>query len=258
MASPQTEDGYLRISLELLEQLYASPLSGAEFRVALFIMRKTWGWQKKEDFISISQVQKAAGLSRKGAVENLNKLVTKRLLVVTKRKLPNAINTYQFNKNYDEWLVTKKTLGSYQTVTRVVTKRKLGVEREVVTKRKPTIDTKETKQKIIYDIDWLRNADEADMQSIADVKKVDIRDVKSYMAKAIGWYDEKPNDKARKGRNWRATVMNWLQRDLDNGKIQRKVVYKEPEAMPEISEEERQASLARIAEAKEKLFNRQG
>ena len=139
MANPQKELGHTEIANDVLEKLHSSHLSGSEFMVILFVIRKTWGWNKKEDQISISQVVTKTKLSRKAVCECLNKLVTKRLLLRGKGK----INTLRFNKNYDEWVITKRTLGSYQKVTsQVVTKTTL----EVVTKTTPTINNNKDKK----------------------------------------------------------------------------------------------------------------
>lgn len=56
MASPQTEDGYTAIANEIMEALIAAELSGQEFRIALLVIRKTYGFKKKEDAISLSQM----------------------------------------------------------------------------------------------------------------------------------------------------------------------------------------------------------
>lgn len=136
MASPQKENGFTSIANELMEKLASASLNGSEFRICIFVLRKTWGWKKKDDSISISQIEEGTGLSRKMAVETLNKLVTKRLLVKTKK----YVNTLQFNKNHEEWVVTNRTLGSYESVTRVVTK----TEPKLVTNPKPTKEKKET------------------------------------------------------------------------------------------------------------------
>ena len=129
MASPQKELGHIEIANDIVEKLYSSHLSGSEFMIILFVIRRTWGWNKKEDQISISQVVTETTLARKTICECLNKLVTKRLLF----KREGNVNTLCFNKNYDEWLVTKRTLGSYQKVTI-----------QVVTKTTPKVVTKTT------------------------------------------------------------------------------------------------------------------
>lgn len=135
MANPQLENGYTQIANEVLEKLCEAPLSGGELKVLLCIIRKTWGFHKKTDKISISQLVTKTKLCRKQVCEIANKLVTKKLLLKDGKSL---INEYQFNKNHDEWLVTKRLLGSYGKVTRVVTKTTL----ELVTKTKHTKDSK--------------------------------------------------------------------------------------------------------------------
>ncbi len=143
MASPQAENGHLDLAHELTEQLCRSPLSGSEIRVCLFILRKTWGWHKKSDCISITQIQQGTNLSRPTVCETLNKLVSKRLLF----KSDNGhINSYTFNKDYQQWIVIERQLGGYKAsaskekATRLVSKRQL----KVVSKRQPTKETKET------------------------------------------------------------------------------------------------------------------
>ncbi len=141
MANPQKENGHTDINHEDLEHLYACPLSGGEFRVALCVIRHTWGWKKKKDKMSLTQIVTKTKLARKSVCEILNKLVTKRLLLLDQT---GYINQYEFNKNWEEWLVTDRLLGSYQKVTGVVTKSKLSDERKLVTNSKPTKESNET------------------------------------------------------------------------------------------------------------------
>ncbi len=150
MANPQKELGQIEIANDIVERLYSIPLSGAEYRVLFFILRKTWGWNKKKDRISITQLVTKTTLSRKAVCESLNKLVTKRLLVKEK----GFVNTLQFNKDYDQWLVTERKLGSYQTVTTLVTKRlpKLVTERKPPIYIKDNIDTTTKDNSITTDV----------------------------------------------------------------------------------------------------------
>jgi len=140
VANPQKENGYTAIANEIIERLYSVTLSGSEYRILLCILRKTYGWHKKIDEIYLSQLVTETKLSRKQVCEVINKLVTKRLLVKHKK----STNEYGLNKNYDDWLVTERLLGSYRKVNQVVTKRlpKLVTEMEHTKERKETI-TKE-------------------------------------------------------------------------------------------------------------------
>jgi phage replication O-like protein O len=101
MASPQTENGYTQLANELLEQLCKPGINGSEFRVLLLVIRKTYGFKKKSDRISLTQFQNYTGMKRAQAVETIKSLRDKRILIVVDGK-------FVFNKNYDEWIVGKR------------------------------------------------------------------------------------------------------------------------------------------------------
>jgi phage replication O-like protein O len=52
-------------------------LTFSELKVMLVVMRKTFGWQKKKDKISYSQIQDISGLSRQGVHDGLHGLMQK-------------------------------------------------------------------------------------------------------------------------------------------------------------------------------------
>lgn len=140
MASPQTENGYTRIANEILERLVNTPLLGAEFQVIWHIIRKTYGYQKKQDILSLSQFQKATGLSRPTIVKTIKNLVTRKMIV--KVYLPEDKIAFSFNKNYDEWVVNTSKLvkGKWVASKDVLTKS----GKDVLThKRKKETNTKE-------------------------------------------------------------------------------------------------------------------
>ncbi|MGB4239468.1 MAG: replication protein, partial [Candidatus Hydrothermia bacterium] len=59
MASPQVENGYTMLSNELLDNFIKVTrfLSPYEIAVWLAILRKTYGYKKKEDWISRKQLE---------------------------------------------------------------------------------------------------------------------------------------------------------------------------------------------------------
>lgn len=99
MARPQIENGYARIANELLMALSRYNLSPYETRVLFFILRKTYGWNKKSDFISVSQIAEGTGLLKPHACRAKNVLIRKNILTENDGKLGP-------NKDYDEWSVT--------------------------------------------------------------------------------------------------------------------------------------------------------
>lgn len=63
--NPQLENGYTKIANELLEGILLADLSKEELKITMAIIRKTYGWNKKADKISFSQLQKLTGIDRR-------------------------------------------------------------------------------------------------------------------------------------------------------------------------------------------------
>ncbi len=110
MANPQTEHGYTKVANETLEKLIAVGLDGTELAVVLFVFRKTYGYKKKEDAISISQFEKILPVSRKSIITALKRFQAVKIITLVKKSTPgkNKGNIYKFNKNHDEWKLVKK------------------------------------------------------------------------------------------------------------------------------------------------------
>jgi len=109
MASPQIENGYTKIANELLEKIIASSLNGTEIAVILFVIRKTYGYQKKEDEISLSQFMTIIPCTKPTictAIKNLQ--LVKILKLVKKGNSKICSNLWTLNKNYETWQLVKK------------------------------------------------------------------------------------------------------------------------------------------------------
>ena len=52
-------ENYFQMSNKFLEDLCKIRIPGEAMQVLLFIMRKTWGWEKEEDAIALSQIVEA-------------------------------------------------------------------------------------------------------------------------------------------------------------------------------------------------------
>lgn len=122
MANPQKENGFTPIANEILDRLVNIPLLGSEFQVLFFIIRKTYGYHKKEDRISLTQFEKGTGLSRPTVVKTLKNLMVRNMVV--KIYLPDENKGYSFVKDYDKWVVKTHLLvkGKWETSKDVLTK----------------------------------------------------------------------------------------------------------------------------------------
>lgn len=109
---PQLEDGYTRIANKILERLAIIRLSSYEWNVLMVIFRKTYGFNKKSDWISNSQLVELTQIYKSHISRTVKKLKDKNIVTQTGNKL-------SFNKDYSSWLpkqVTNKKLPKQVTV----------------------------------------------------------------------------------------------------------------------------------------------
>lgn len=115
MANPQIEEGYLKIANDYMDALIRTRIPGEARQLLDLIIRKTWGWSKKEDFISLSQFVHAVGISRAKIIEARKVLIKMNLIDLVK---VDGLVKYRVNKNYKTWIplpkkgVRKTGLGS--------------------------------------------------------------------------------------------------------------------------------------------------
>lgn len=108
MASPQKEDGFIPIANEIAEAFMRLNLSPQEVRVLWVILRKTYGFNKKEDCISLSQFSQMTGIDRRHVHRALKKLSSKQVIVVTQIGDRKSAR-YCFQKNFDLWEIKSVT-----------------------------------------------------------------------------------------------------------------------------------------------------
>lgn len=110
MANPQLENGYVKIANEIMEALAGIRISGEENQCLFVILRKTYGWNKREDAIAISQFASLTGLKRPGVVRAINNLLKKQLIIKNDK---GEINKYKLNKDFHQWQPLSKKITGY-------------------------------------------------------------------------------------------------------------------------------------------------
>jgi len=185
MANPQVEDGHIDLANEIVEALAKIRISGEEMQCLWVVFRKTYGWHKKEDSISLSQFSKMTGISRRNVCRALSRLVSKKTLVVVKKD--TGVTTYQFNKDFDTWLpVSKKTLVSKKTI----------IAQKLVSKKT------HTKESIKY-IQKKRTGDEEFLSSLKTM--FTWIDIDAELVKMDAWFLANPERQKT-----RRFIVNWL------------------------------------------------
>ena len=114
MANPQKEKGYTAIANEIMEALCKTRVPGEARQVLDTVLRKTYGFNKKEDWISLSQFCLSTGMKKPSIIRATNKLFSMKLI---NKKVNGETVMYSFNKNFDEWepLTKKITFTKKQT-----------------------------------------------------------------------------------------------------------------------------------------------
>ncbi len=137
---------------------WQSNLSPFEFSVLLCICRKTYGWQKDTDKISISQMEKATGISRTTIKECLKNLEEYDLVEIVRKKTTygdSEINEYSVKYHDVDEEIEKKfgRAANDQGVGRETTE---GVGRQTTPQKKDI--TKETIQQPEPDHPWVEKS----------------------------------------------------------------------------------------------------
>jgi|GEM_PF-2481758 len=101
MENVQTENGYTKIANELLDALCAFRIPGELRQVLDCVIRKTYGFHKKEDWISHSQIVQMTKMKKGNVSRELSKAITHKLVVIV------SDNKLKLNKNYKEWISFK-------------------------------------------------------------------------------------------------------------------------------------------------------
>ena len=102
---PQCEDGFTRIANELMDALATIRIPGESMQILWTILRKTYGFGKKEDRISLAQFHESTDIPKPRIVRALSKLVE--MQIVNKNGSGHFPN-YGINKRYEEWEATPK------------------------------------------------------------------------------------------------------------------------------------------------------
>lgn len=106
-ASPQLEDGFVRIANELLEAALAFKFTHRELLVLLTIIRKTYGYGKKTDDISASQIGEMCNIGRQHVTTTLNLLASRNVIT----KSPGRFGTILgVQKNHKKWISNEQIL----------------------------------------------------------------------------------------------------------------------------------------------------
>ncbi|SMP71836.1 replication protein [Noviherbaspirillum suwonense] len=103
--SPQVENGYIRVANELNQAICRAHLSGNEMAVAFAIVAKTYGYNKKTDDMSASQIGEYCDIARNHVTEVLKSLEARNIITKRPGRYGSIIG---IQKDYSLWLPKEK------------------------------------------------------------------------------------------------------------------------------------------------------
>lgn len=112
MSLPQTEDGFTRLANELLDAIIRFDFTKRQYAVLLAVVRKTYGYNKKADALSIYQISVMTGIDR----AHISKAVAELHAMNVLTKAENGrvahgqiVPEISINKNYKTWSTRAET-----------------------------------------------------------------------------------------------------------------------------------------------------
>jgi phage replication O-like protein O len=196
--SAQVENGYTRIANELVEALASTYLSPYEWQVLMAIFRKTYGYNKKSDWIANSQLSELTGIYKAHISRTTKKLVERGIVTQTGNRL-------SFNKDYSSWLPKQVTIKKVTQTGNTVTQMGIAeLPKQVDTKDNTT---KDNIQKKIYVP--LNDLNDTHFEPIAQRYGVPISFVRSKYEDMVNWHESSGKTK----KDWIATLRGFVKRD---------------------------------------------
>jgi len=212
---------FTKIKNTVLQGLISAGLNGTELSCALFVYRKTIGWGKPSDQISLSQFTKNIPSTRPSIIKALNILKVVKVIILCKKGTSSgASNEWAFNENVASWQVVKKSYlvkkiekGSKEKEKKVV-KKPLHTK-ETITKE--TIQKKEPLTKVTFKQPSLINVEEFISEYINEKKytcsaTATAEDFYDYYS-SNGWTIGKTGKSLK---DWKAASRKWVRNAESN------------------------------------------
>ena len=211
MASPQVKNGYTMIANELLEAISRKLLSGDEHRVFWTILRKTYGFKKKLDQISLSQFVLATGINKQNVCRALSKLIKKNMIIKIDNKL---MRSYSIQKDYTTWKPLSKQITLSKQIKNVIQIDNKPLSKQITTKERDTKETITKENRTDFDFENYVFLNIKDKDLIFWKTTYPACNIESELNKMADWLISNP--KKRK-KNYRRFISNWLSRTQEKG-----------------------------------------
>ena len=146
-ASPQKENGFSPIANELMEALAKTTLTVYEYKALIFILRKTYGFQRKEWTVKKWKEFEEIGIENSHVARTLSMLCERKMIEISDK-------TIKFNKDYEQWakIDTSKYFKTGEKVTSSGKKNNEKLPHQVKNGEKVTSSGKKNNEKLPHEV----------------------------------------------------------------------------------------------------------
>lgn len=134
------DENFTKLANETVEALSRTNLSSYEWRFLMVLFRKTYGFQKKDDWIALSQIVEMSGMHKAHVSRSKKKLIERNIVTQTGNRIA-------FNKYHTQWRELPKQATVTQTGNIVTSSGNLPPPKQVITPPPIQAHTKETTTK---------------------------------------------------------------------------------------------------------------
>ncbi|MDP3443404.1 MAG: replication protein, partial [Ignavibacteria bacterium] len=98
------EGNYTKTPNEIFEAIISGNFKATHYKILLTIIRYTCGFNREDHSFSVSFLSRAMNVSRRYISQELQDLIEKRVVVVTKSYTVKNSRKLKINENIDEWI----------------------------------------------------------------------------------------------------------------------------------------------------------
>jgi len=96
------DDGFIRFANLLAEAILVTELSAIQIKIMVFILRRTYGWNSRDDAISIGNIAEVCNADRIHVTRQINELI-RRNMIRRVASQPGKMSEYEIVTNIAEW-----------------------------------------------------------------------------------------------------------------------------------------------------------
>ena len=105
------EGNFTQFPNDILEALVRTHLCPNEWKIVILVIRKTFGWHKRTDWIALSQIAQYTGITRSNVCRYIKSLIQRNILVRSDTK---HVGLLEDTTKWLDKVLSISTTGCYQ------------------------------------------------------------------------------------------------------------------------------------------------